>query len=331
MRAMTSSPRVLLTGATGFVGSHIYPDLVARGFDVLCGSRNPTEALRNVDGEKRHYCRIDLADRASIDHALKDVDSAIYLVHSMSAEGAYAKAEVEGATNFRDAAEKRGLRRIVYLGGMRPKGKASRHLASRLHTGEILRSGSVPVVELQATMVVGGGSESFRIVRDLAARLPIMLLPKWLDSQSQPVAIRDVSAAIVHALKMPVRSSQVLTLPGPEKLSGRDIIMRVAHQLNQEPRVIRVPFVTPRLSSYWIRLVTRANPHVAAELVEGLRTDILSQGPTIWSLMPQYRRSTFDEAVRTALAEEQTTLPLSTRMVERVLHRVAREPAEKQV
>jgi uncharacterized protein YbjT (DUF2867 family) len=158
------------------VGSHILPQLVAAGLDVTSGSRDPAGAARHHPS--RAFVRLDLAAPASVATALAGVDAAVYLVHSMAADKSYAALEESAAHHFRDAAAARGLGRIVYLGGMRPRGEPSRHIASRLRTGEILRSGSVPVVELRATMIIGGGSQSFRIVRDLAARLPFMLLPR---------------------------------------------------------------------------------------------------------------------------------------------------------
>jgi uncharacterized protein YbjT (DUF2867 family) len=317
----TSSTRVLLTGATGFVGSHVHPALVARGFDVVGGTRDPAQARAHAP--ERQFCHVELGDHSSVTQALEGVDSVIYLVHSMGTQKDYADAERRNAETMRDAAARAGVKRIVYLGGMRPRGRVSKHLQSRLATGEVLRSGTVPVVELQATMVVGGGSESFRIVRDLAARLPWMLLPRWLRSKSEPVAIDDVVEAIAFALTMPLSGSCVRAVPGPETLSGRDILTRTARALGQEPRMIEVPLVTPSLSSHWIRLVTRANPVVAAELVEGLRSDIVAEGPTIWDEMPDYRRITFDEALRRALRDEQSSLPGATRLVESVLHRLA--------
>ena len=318
---MGEMKRVLLTGSTGFVGTHIYATLVEAGFEVLCGTRQPDEARKREP--ERTYVRFDLSDAASVDAALSNVTSAVYLVHSMADETEYAAAEKKSAETFRDIAAARGLERIVYLGGMRPLGKPSHHLESRLRTGETLRAGAVPVVELQATMIIGGGSESFRIVRDLGARLPFMLLPKWLESLSEPVAIRDVGAAIAYALAMPLAESEVFSVPGPEKLSGRDIILRTSGLLGHHPKAIGVPFVTPRLSSYWIRLVTRAHPNVATQLVEGLRSDIVSVGQQIWSRMPEYARTPFDVAVRTALDEEAATLRPSARLVERLLHRIA--------
>lgn len=309
--------RVLLTGATGFVGRHIHSQLAGAGYDVICGTRHPAEAQK--EHPDRAYAAIDLGDRASLDAALEGVDAAVYLVHSMAESGDYLDLERANAERFASAAAARGLERIVYLGGIRPQGQLSRHLESRLLTGEVLRAGSVPVVELRATMIIGGGSESFRIVRDLAARLPAMLLPKWLESLSEPVAIRDIGAAIAHALGMPIDGSVVFEAPGPERLSGRDILTRTARALGHDPHVFAIPVVTPRLSTMWIRLVTRADPHVAGELVEGLRSSIVSEGREVWSTMPGFRRTPFDEAVWLALAEEERSLRPRTRFMERML------------
>ena len=320
-----SSRRVLLTGATGFVGSHIYPALVAAGHEVLCGTRDPAAATRQ--DPLRTYCELELDDEGSVTRALARVDQAIYLVHSMTDHAAYGAAEMKDATTFRAVAEAAGIERIIYLGGMRPSGKVSQHLASRLQTGETLRAGRVPVAELQATMIIGGGSESFRIVRDLATRLPWMLFPSWLRSQSEPVAIADIAAAIVHALAMPLPESCVLAVPGLERLSGRDIIMRTARLVGHNPRVANVPFVSPKLSSYWIRLVTRANPAIATQLVEGMRSDIVAAGPQIWDDMPAYHRVSFDDAVHAALAEESESIRPAARWFERWTHRLARETA----
>lgn len=317
----TTAKKVLLTGATGFVGTHVYPALVSAGFEVICGSRRAREeAARD---RSKTYVALDLGDPTSVAAALAGVDAAVYLVHSMAQGKGFEGEERRNAETFARAAGEAGVTRVVYLGGMRPSGKASRHLESRLRTGEVLRAGRAPVVELQATMIVGGGSESFRIVRDLAARLPFMLLPAWLKSVTEPVAVRDIAAAIVRALEMDLDESAVFTAPGPERLSGKDVILRTAGLLGHAPRVLEIPFVTPRLSTYWIRLVTRANPAVANELVEGLRSDIVSRGPEIWTSLPDFARTPFDVAVRSALAEEAKHLAPRARLIERILKAIA--------
>jgi uncharacterized protein YbjT (DUF2867 family) len=310
-----SGPRVLVTGATGFVGSHLMPILARTGASVV-------GATRDVDAARRHqpgleFVRLDLQQPDTVRAALEGCTQAVYLVHGMgNADHEYERAEHAAAMTFRTAAATAGVRRIVYLGGMRPAGPPSRHLRSRLATGQCLREGPVPVIELQATMVIGCGSDSFRMVRDLAARLPAMLLPKWLNSRTQPIGIADVVHAIVLALRMEAAESQAYPLPGPEVLTARAIIERTAALLGRRPYMVNVPVVTPWLSAHWIRLITRINPYLAAELVEGLRSDILSPDDGFWRLVPGHRRQSFDEAVRIALAGEAEELSRAAVLVE---------------
>jgi uncharacterized protein YbjT (DUF2867 family) len=312
--------RVLLTGATGFVGGHLYPVLVEAGFEVVCGTRHPDKARKQHPD--RHYVALDVYDQRSTLSALQGCDAAIYLVHAMTDHKDYDAAEERAAQIFSSAAGQAGLSRIVYLGGIRPVGKTSRHLKSRLRTGEILRMGSVPTIELQASMIIGAGSESWRIVRDLAARLPFMLLPTWLDNKSQPIDISDVTAAICRALSIDAPASAAYALPGQEIMSAREIIERTAKLMGVQPRMLRVPLLSPRLSSYWIALVTRANGHVARQLVEGLCTNLVAADEGLWRLMPNHKRVPFDEAARRALQGEARGLPLRTRLTEWVIHRM---------
>ncbi len=312
----TAGARVLVTGATGFVGSHLMPLLARAGASVLGGTRHVDEARQAYPD--REFVPLDLTRPDTVSSALAGCTHAVYLVHGMGGQVSdYERAEREAATTFRDAAARAGVRRIVYLGGMAPAGPPSRHLRSRLTTGEVLRAGTSPTVELQATMVVGSGSESFRMVRDLAARLPVMLLPAWLDSRTQPIGIVDVVQAIVLALRMDGPSC-AYALPGPEILTARAIIERTAGLLGRRPYTVGVPVVTPWLSTYWIRLVTRADAGVASELVEGLRSDILAPDDGFWLRHPSYRRQSFDEAVRAALAGEAEELTRAGALVEEV-------------
>lgn len=324
---MPEATRVLLTGATGFVGRHLYPELVRAGFDVVCASRDPESAGRRFPD--RVFRRLDVADPESVHAALQGCDAAIYLVHAMGDGGDYEAAEREAATAFRQVAEQRGVRRIVYLGGIRPSGKISKHLRSRLGTGEALRGGAVSTIELQATMIVGAGSESWRIVRDLSARLPLMLLPKWLDSRSQPIAIRDVVAAIVHAVSLEDAGSGIFELPGPEILSAKEILRRTAELRGIRPLMLGVPVVTPRLSSYWIRLVTRANRHIAEELVQGLTGDLVADGRGFWQRMPEHQLLSFTDSAREALVEEDRSLKQGTLAAESWIRSLAPRSAPR--
>jgi len=291
---------------------------------VLGATRRPEAAQQAHPG--RVFRHLDVQDEVSARAALAGMDVAVYLVHSMAETANYEAVEERAARTFAEAAAWAGVKRIVYLGGVQPHGGASRHLHSRMRTGEVLRGGPVPCIELQASMIVGAGSESFRIVRDLAARLPAMVLPRWLETRTQPIALDDVLAALTHALEMPLERSATFTLPGPEVMSGRQILERTAHQMGMHPAMIGVPLLTPRLSSYWIMLVTRADKHVSQELVEGLRSDLLSDDAGFWKLLPRHRCLSFEAAVDQALRDEDRLLDWRGRLVERAIHRVWARP-----
>jgi uncharacterized protein YbjT (DUF2867 family) len=291
---------VLLTGATGFVGSRVLPKLVASGYEVRCASRHPERAR---PGSNTSWVRLDVSDPATLGPALEGVDAAIYLVHGMAEGHGYEARERAAAIAFRDEARACGLERIVYLGGVAPKGAASHHLESRLRTGALLREGRVPVFELRAGMIVGHGSTSFKIVRDLAFRLPAMVLPRWLASLSEPVAIDDVAFALERALTLPVELAGVYDLPGPECLSAKEILVRVAALRGSRPLMVSVPFLTPRLSSYWLKLVSGADFHVARELIAGLESDLVASERHFWELTPEHRLVPFDLAARRAIDE----------------------------
>jgi uncharacterized protein YbjT (DUF2867 family) len=315
--------KVLLTGATGFIGNRVFPALEAAGFDVYCATRNAEEqAAKHPD---RNWVQLDAQDRHSVANALRGMDAVLYLIHSMGEQGDFEAKERRAAENLVYAAEDAGVQRIVYLGGVAPEGKPSKHLRSRMATGERLRSGKVPAVELRAGMIVGAGSASWCLVRDLSARLPFMILPSWLQNRSQPVAIDDVVFALVRALELGPEVQGVFDLPGPETLSGEQVLRRIAGLLGIKPLTLRVPFITPKLSSYWLKLVTRADFSVAQELVEGLTSDLLARHEHFWTFMPEHRPTPFDDAAKKALAEEDPKLGIGTRAVEWSLQHLAQK------
>ena len=309
------SQRVLLTGATGFIGRNLYGPLAAAGCDVRCLTRS----LAKVQDlwPDRQWVQGDIGDPGTLPAALEGCDCAYYLVHGMgSHHPGWAEEEVRWARDFAQAAQQAGVKRIVYLGGVAPQGPPSEHLLSRLNTGAALRAGPVPCLELRAGMIIGAGSTSWTIVRDLAARLPAMVLPAWLAHRSSPVALDDVLAALLAGWSHDLPASTWWDIPGPEALSGTAILLRVAAVLGRKPILLRVPLVTPRLSSHWIRLVTRADYTVARELVEGLTSDLVATRPGFWQEAGLPAPLLLEEAVRRALATETGTMPLAGKFAE---------------
>ena len=293
------------------MGGAVYPALVAAGWDVRCATRDGERAA--AQWPSRNWVTADVADRDSTVRALEGCDSALYLVHGMAtASGDFHRAEVAQAETFLRAAEDAGVRRIVYLGGVTaPSSDASAHLRSRRDVGETLRSGSVSAIELRASMIIGHGSLSWLIVRDLAARLPVMVLPRWLKSRTEPVAINDVVVAVLGALDLVVDGSEWFGVPGPEVLSGREILERTADVLGRpRPIMIEVPFLTPKLSSHWVRFVTRAEWSVAREIVVGLKEDLLADDARFWERIGHTSLQDFDEAARRTISDEKREGPI---------------------
>lgn len=294
---------ILLTGATGFVGARLHQLLRERG-TVRCLTRDARKAAARFP--ERHWIEADIAEEAKVARALDGCSAAFFLVHDVGAGADFAAREAAAAAAFARAAASAGIQRIIYLGGVLPDGPIpSEHLRARSRVGEILMNGRVPALELRASMIIGHGSLSFLIVRDLAARLPFMILPRWLDSRTEPIAIDDVLLALIRALDLPLTGSQSFDIPGPEILSGREILLRTATALElREPMVIRVPVLTPRLSSLWVRFVTRAEWRVAREIVIGLTTDLLARDARYWELIGAPHRTPFDGAARKAIDDE---------------------------
>jgi len=295
-----SDRSLLLTGATGFVGGAVRLALAREGWRVRCLTRDAARARRRAP--TLDWVQGDVSDPASCARALDGCRAALYLVHGIGEGPGYHRHEVTAASTFATAAAAAGVERIVYLGGVAPAGAGSQHLRSRLEVGEALRSGPVETIELRASMIVGHGSLSWLIVRDLAARLPFMVLPRWLKSRTQPVAIDDVVTALARALDLPRGASAWFDIPGPVTLSGKEILEETARVMGlRHPRMIEVPLLSPRLSSLWVRFVTRAQWSVAREVVVGLTEDLLARDGRFWELIGHSHRLSFAEAARRAL------------------------------
>ncbi len=305
MGSEAAAKPVLVTGATGYIGGRLVPGLLAAGYRVRCLAREP----RKLDGRpwsgdpRVEVVAGDTSDIASLRRALEGCGAAFYLVHSMLAAGhEYAGRDRTMAEAFARAAEETGLERIVYLGGLGELGAGlSEHLASRREVEELLASGRTPVTVLRAAMIIGSGSASFEILRYLVERLPVMITPRWVSTESQPIAVRNVVQYLVDCLGVPETSGQTLDIGGPDVLSYRDLMRIMAEERGLRRRyVVPVPVLTPRLSSLWIHLVTPISHRIARPLAEGLRNRVVCRNDEARRLMPQELLGV-REAIRAAL------------------------------
>lgn len=315
---------VLLTGASGFVGGKLHGPLTQADHSVRCLSRNLDVARKRQPTWDWRQGDLN-GDEEPVLRALSDCAVAYYLVHGMgSSQADWVEKEMAAAERFGKLATRAGVGRVIYLGGVAPQGTPSPHLRARLQTGEALRSGSTPCLELRAGMIVGHGSISWQIVRDLAARLPAMVVPAWLGHRSEPVALADVLSALTAAATVPLPGSRWEDLPGPETLSGYDILLRVARLLGRKPWMLRIPLVTPRLSSHWIRLVTRADYRIARELVEGLTCDLVAEKRGFWEVA-HVKPMALEQGAQVAFAEEQGDQTFRAKLLEALAYRVSRK------
>jgi len=296
-------PRLLVFGASGYVGTNLVPALLAAGAGRVRAAARNLKVL-----EARPWAGVELVEADALKPdtlaaALADVDIAWYLVHSMAAGREFGRLDLEAAGNFARAAEAAGVGRIVYLGGLVPRDADSEHLVSRKETGDRLRASSVPVTEVRAGIIVGPGSAAYEVMRDLVYHLPVMVTPKWVQSKSSPIALSNLLVYLQQVATLPEAAGQIYDAGGPEYLSYEEMMRQFGEVVGRRPRILRVPVLSPRLSSYWLGLVTAVPSNIARALIGGLKHDIPAHDEALRRLVPQ-TLLTFRQAVEAALDAE---------------------------
>ena len=297
----SSCRKVLISGATGFIGRLLTRRLLDEGCTVRCMVRRDAAgipaAAETVLG--------DMLQPLTRGPVLEGIDTAYYLVHSMSAGRAgFERRDREAAENFVVAAEKAGVRRVIYLGGLGETGDdLSEHLKSRLEVADILRKGRFATTFLRAAIIIGAGGASFEMVRSLVNRLPVMITPRWVTTRCQPIAVDDVIAYLAGCLTDERTAGRTFDIGGPEVLSYKEMMERFGRIEGRNLLILSVPVLTPKLSSYWVGLITPVPPSVSMPLIEGLKNEVVCRENAIREIIP-LRLTPYDEAIRKALAKE---------------------------
>ena len=292
---------VLVTGANGFIGRRLIHALRAEDLQLRCLVRKAGA----VSEENIETIQGDLLEPSTLPAAMAGVDTAYYLVHAMAGGRAgFERRDREAAENFVRAAEKAGVRRVIYLGGLGETGDdLSEHLKSRLEVADILRSGTFATTFLRAAIIIGAGGASFEMVKALVERLPVMITPRWVTTLCQPIAVEDVISYLVGCLKDERTTGGTFDIGGPDVITYKEMMERFGRIRGRNLYILPVPVLTPRLSSYWVGFITPVAPSVSMPLIEGLKNEVICREHAIRDLIPLTLTS-YDDAVRRSLAAE---------------------------
>lgn len=274
--------KILLTGASGYIGKRLLPVLVDSGHEVICCVRDikrfsPPASLKS----RIEVVQIDLLDKASLNNIPQDIDGAFYLVHSMSASSDYLTLEKESAINFRNAINKTKAQHVVYLSGIINESKLSKHLDSRKNVEIEIGKGNYNFTTLRAGIIIGSGSASFEIMRDLVEKLPIMITPKWLNTKCQPIGISDVIKILSKTIFNPKTFNRDFDIGGPDILSYKEMLLEFGQLRNLKRHIFIVPVMTPKLSSYWLYFVTSTSYKLAIALVNSMKIEVICRNDEI--------------------------------------------------
>ncbi|TWU47607.1 NAD(P)H azoreductase [Rubripirellula tenax] len=294
---------ILLTGATGYVGGRLRRVLEEQGHSIRCMARRP-DNLRQRGASTTEIVLGNVLAPETLDDALAGIHTAYYLIHAMGTGEGFRDDDREGARNFAITAKAAGVRRIIYLGGLGIDGdKLSEHLQSRHEVGEILKESGAQVIEFRASIIIGSGSLSYELVRALVRKLPVMLWPKWVSTKASPIAIRDVLSYLTEALTLPIGESKIYEIGGPDTVSYGGIMNEYAAQRGLRRLTIPVPFLSPKISSLWLGLVTPVYARIGRKLVEGLSNPTVVTSDTAKQDF-QVRPIGISEAIRLANQRE---------------------------
>ncbi len=299
---MTDSKLILVTGATGYVGGRMVPRLLEAGYRVRCLVRDPGRLQGRAWLDQVELVKGDMLQPETLVEAMRNVSVVYYLVHSMGGGSDFHERDVTAARNCSEAALQSNVKRIIYLGGLGDSNAdLSPHLRSRQETGEVLREAGVPVTEFRAAVVVGSGSLSFEMIRYLTERLPVMICPKWVFTRIQPIAIRNVLDYLVAALGCPASIGRTLEIGGRDVLTYAGMMTGYARARGLTRYLLAVPVLTPRLSSYWVHLVTPIPANIAQPLIKGLGNEVIVRDDAALEMFPEIHPLDYDTAVRLAL------------------------------
>ncbi|WP_069658574.1 SDR family oxidoreductase [Arcticibacter eurypsychrophilus] len=280
--------KLLITGANGYIGTRLIPLLLNEGHDLVCMVRDKRRFIQKVDlSEHVHIIEADLISGKGLDQIPRDIEAAYYLVHSMSSpKGDFSDTEKTSAENFSKAMDTTSCKQVIFLTGIVNDIKLSKHLSSRLAVEDVLNKSKIPCTVLRAAIIIGSGSASFEIIRDLTEKLPIMVAPKWVLTRCQPIGIRDVLRYLTGILNKEESYGKAFDIGGPDILTYQQMLLIYAESRNLKRYILNVPFLTPKLSSYWLNLVTSVPFSLASSLVESMKNEVICHDDHIKKIIP---------------------------------------------